>query len=187
MLDAEFASESSWPRLGQFPNQDMLACDLFHNDVATSSEIMRSSSPMSLREEGVFTIAESNDMIDEDSTSHCHEIAEDEVMDYSDGALQVEELEDEVWFGVSDQATGHESVQDSVVAQIESIFEAMADNILAERKELSITLMEHRHADSGDKRVTASTKRSHSSTFCFPGKSAEEAWRFCQFHLANRH
>lgn len=78
--------------------------------------------------------------------------------------------------------------QGEVLAQIEAIFETITDALLAEASELCITLDAHRTRTPirEDDRASFSMGRGRgcgrgrNTTVRFPGKSAEEAWRFSQ-------
>lgn len=61
-----------------------------------------------------------------------------------------------------------------VIAQIEAIFETVADALLNERADVTISL----NAYSPNNSVRASGRTPRTS-FTFPGKTANEAWRFC--------
>lgn len=64
----------------------------------------------------------------------------------------------------------------SVVQRIESVFEEIADSLLSEKDRLSITL-KTRPKESTHQLVT-SNRVVKERRICFPGKTAEEAWRF---------
>lgn len=64
----------------------------------------------------------------------------------------------------------------SVIQRIESVFEEIADSLLSEKDRLSITL-KTRPKESTHPLVT-SNRVVKERRICFPGKTAEEAWRF---------
>ncbi|KAK4501379.1 hypothetical protein PRZ48_007188 [Zasmidium cellare] len=65
----------------------------------------------------------------------------------------------------------------SVTAKIEACFEQIVDDLLNEKDEVSITLKTRKRTGSArDGQSTTPERR-----ICFPGKTAEEAWRFCKF------
>lgn len=60
-----------------------------------------------------------------------------------------------------------------MIDKIENIFEQIADAMLSEKNEISITLKTRRRVLSDIRSDEDRTKR-----LSFPGKSANEAWRF---------
>lgn len=142
-----------------------------------------SSSPMSLSQE--FTPASGNvyRSMDEDSTSHLDNLGDFEMLpgpaDLWQTAVPVNTT------GTIPVVTASSPIpsnpHDRAIAQIESVFEGIADALLAERSELAITLTAHRQLDSRDSiENPQQTDRTRFTTVKFPGKSAEEAWRFSQ-------
>lgn len=75
--------------------------------------------------------------------------------------------------------------RDHALQRIESIFEEIADSLLSERREVTISFPLHRKARDGlDGPGSSSTEEPTQSRFIsFPGKTAEEAWRFCQSRI----
>lgn len=70
--------------------------------------------------------------------------------------------------------------------QIEEVFEGIADALRNERHELSITLkIRASKANAGNTvtvdSVSGPTVITRANRICFPGKTAEEAWRFSVF------
>lgn len=150
-----------------------------------------SSSPMSLSKE--FTHASGNvyRSMDEDSTSHLDNLGDFEMLPGPADLWQTSISVDTT--GTIPVVTASSPIpsnpRDSAVAQIESVFEGIADALLAERSELAITLTAHRRLNPSDSLENPQqTDRTRSTTVKFPGKSAEEAWRFSQlrrYHTAN--
>jgi len=68
----------------------------------------------------------------------------------------------------------------SVLAKIESIFEAMIDVLLNERGQLSVAI-KTRPVSRGRPRDPTDAAQTHTESvqhLCFPGKTEKEAWRF---------
>lgn len=69
-----------------------------------------------------------------------------------------------------------------VLRQIEAIFEAVTDALLAEASDLCITLNAHRTriltTEEDGNSLNVGRTRGRNTTVRFPGKSAEEAWKF---------
>ena len=62
------------------------------------------------------------------------------------------------------------------IAKIERVFEVMADAMLNDKPELCITL-KVRNSKAKDQQ-TSSEGDGRTKRICFPGKTADEAWRF---------
>jgi meiotic recombination protein SPO11 len=63
----------------------------------------------------------------------------------------------------------------SVIARIEAVFETVADALLNERADVTISLTSPSGNESRDTSV-----RTPKAVFTFPGKTANDAWRFCR-------
>lgn len=63
----------------------------------------------------------------------------------------------------------------SVITQIEAVFETVADALLNERADVTISLTSSSSNESRDTSV-----RTPKALFKFPGKTANDAWRFCR-------
>jgi len=63
----------------------------------------------------------------------------------------------------------------SVITQIEAVFETIADALLNERADISISLTSFSPSISRD-----TSARVPKAVFSFPGKTANDAWRFCR-------
>lgn len=63
----------------------------------------------------------------------------------------------------------------SVIMQIEAVFETVADALLNERADVTISL---NSSSSHESRNTSA--RIPKAVFNFPGKTANDAWRFCR-------
>jgi hypothetical protein len=63
----------------------------------------------------------------------------------------------------------------SVITQIEAVFEIVADALLNERADVTISLISISSNEPRDTSV-----RTPKSVFTFPGKTANDAWRFCR-------
>jgi meiotic recombination protein SPO11 len=61
-----------------------------------------------------------------------------------------------------------------VIAQIEAVFETVADALLNERADITVSLAAHSTSRQDDP-----STRGPKATFTFPGKNASDAWRFC--------
>lgn len=61
-----------------------------------------------------------------------------------------------------------------VIAQIEAVFETVADALLKERADITVSLAAHSTSSQDDP-----STRGPKATFTFPGKNASDAWRFC--------
>lgn len=61
-----------------------------------------------------------------------------------------------------------------VIAQIEAVFETVADALLNERADITVSLAAHSTSSQDDP-----STRGPKATFTFPGKNASDAWRFC--------
>jgi hypothetical protein len=72
----------------------------------------------------------------------------------------------------------------SVLARIENIFEAMADVLLNERGQLSVELVIRPRVSRRDIDLMDSTQSVAVQRLCFPGKTEREAWRFGEHGLA---
>jgi hypothetical protein len=74
----------------------------------------------------------------------------------------------------------------AVISRIEDIFEAMADCILNEAKELVIQLKtrDRKKQNSGVAEPTKRRKKTETRTITFPSKSPQEAWKFSRFELS---
>jgi meiotic recombination protein SPO11 len=64
-----------------------------------------------------------------------------------------------------------------VITQIEAVFETVADALLNERADVTISLTSPSSNESRDASV-----RTPKAVFTFPGKTANDAWRFCRYH-----
>ena len=62
-----------------------------------------------------------------------------------------------------------------VITQIEAVFETVADALLNERADVTISLTSLPSNESRDTSV-----RAPKAVFNFPGKTANDAWRFCR-------
>ncbi|THW98031.1 DNA topoisomerase IV, alpha subunit [Aureobasidium pullulans] len=60
-----------------------------------------------------------------------------------------------------------------VIAQIEAVFETVADALLNERADITVSLAAHSTSSQDDL-----STRGPKATFTFPGKNASDAWRF---------
>ncbi|KEQ86509.1 DNA topoisomerase IV, alpha subunit [Aureobasidium pullulans EXF-150] len=60
-----------------------------------------------------------------------------------------------------------------VIAQIEAVFETVADALLNERADITVSLAAHSTSSQDDP-----STRGPKATFTFPGKNASDAWRF---------
>jgi meiotic recombination protein SPO11 len=69
----------------------------------------------------------------------------------------------------------HPNKHSRVIAQVEAVFETVADALLNERANVVVSL----NVQSSDDTKSKSTKGSK-ATFTFPGKTANDAWRFCR-------
>lgn len=68
----------------------------------------------------------------------------------------------------------------AAIAKIEDVFEQIVDALLNEKEEFSITLKSRKSAAlraAGDGQLSVRERR-----LCFPGKNAEQAWRFCEYY-----
>ena len=74
------------------------------------------------------------------------------------------------------------TIDTSVLARIENIFEAMADVLLNERGQLSVELVTRPRVSRQNIDLTNSTPAQSAAAqrLCFPGKTEREAWRFCE-------
>ena len=63
----------------------------------------------------------------------------------------------------------------SVIMQIEAVFETVADALLNERADVTISLTSSSSNETRDTSV-----RTPKAVFNFPGKTANDAWRFCR-------
>ncbi|THX22808.1 DNA topoisomerase IV, alpha subunit [Aureobasidium pullulans] len=63
-----------------------------------------------------------------------------------------------------------------VIAQIEAVFETVADALLNERADITVSLAAHSTSSQDDP-----STRGPKATFTFPGKNASDAWRFSLF------
>ena len=61
-----------------------------------------------------------------------------------------------------------------VITRIEAVFETVADALLNERADITISLSSKSSDTLQDRSVRART-----AIFTFPGKTANDAWRFC--------
>ena len=59
-----------------------------------------------------------------------------------------------------------------VITQIETVFETVADALLNERADVTISLISNEPRDP--------SARTPKAVFTFPGKTANDAWRFCR-------
>ncbi|KAF1346064.1 hypothetical protein BDV97DRAFT_359668 [Delphinella strobiligena] len=140
-----------------------------------------SSSPMSLGKEFTHAPGNVNSSMDEDSTSHLDNLGDFEMLPGPADLWQTAISVDTTATIPVDTASSPipSNPRDSAVAQIESVFEAIADDLLAERSELAITLTAHRQLNPSDGiENSEGTDRTRFTTVKFPGKTAEEAWRF---------
>lgn len=64
-----------------------------------------------------------------------------------------------------------------VIMRIEAVFETVADALLNERADITISLT----SESSDT-LQDTFVRVRKAVFSFPGKTANEAWRFCWWH-----
>jgi meiotic recombination protein SPO11 len=62
-----------------------------------------------------------------------------------------------------------------VITQIEAVFETVADALLNERADVTISLTSPSSNEPRDTSV-----RTPKAVFIFPGKTANDAWRFCR-------
>lgn len=62
-----------------------------------------------------------------------------------------------------------------MIDKIEEVFEQIADAMLNEKNEFSITLKTRRRASRNQRR---DRDEDYTKRLCFPGKTANEAWRF---------
>lgn len=164
--------------LTQSPNYDWTILEEDH------PELILSSSPMSLGEEYLNARYSDQNVDDGDSTSHLyqlHDPDEQELTRSTDDLVHAPLNGDVAPSSVAaPTAPNSSSAHDRVVAQIESVFESIADAILAERNELSINLNAYREANPNESVGNQQTGRARSTTVTFPGRSPEEAWRFGQ-------
>ena len=147
--------------------------------------LLLSSSPMSLDDENSLAHHEDIQNRDGTSTYHPYSLENDDASEcIATQPGQILQSEDDV--PVPESAThsivpNPSSSRDQTVAQIEAVFECIADALLAERNELSITLTPHRLVDPhGGMGELHRMRRTRSTSVNFPGNSAEEAWRFSQ-------
>jgi meiotic recombination protein SPO11 len=61
-----------------------------------------------------------------------------------------------------------------VITQIEAVFETVADALLNERADVTISLNSLSSTETRDTSV-----KTPKAVFTFPGKTANDAWRFC--------
>ena len=154
-------------------------------DVVDQSDLDHnlSSSPMSLREEYIHAPGHVYRGVDDDSTSRLDDLVDFEMLPGAVDSWQTVISEDTT-APIQDVTTSlpePSNPRDRAVAQIESVFENIADALLAERSELAITLTAHRQLDPSNSIGNPQRSgRTRSTTVNFPGKSAEEAWRFSQ-------
>lgn len=64
--------------------------------------------------------------------------------------------------------------------KIEAVFEKMTDALLNDKTEISLTLRSRRQASGRSSEVHHSDVHLSSKQLSFPGKTADEAWRFSQ-------
>jgi hypothetical protein len=62
-----------------------------------------------------------------------------------------------------------------VIMQIEAVFETVADALLNERADVTISL-----TSSSSNELRDTSVRTPKAVFTFPGKTANDAWRFCR-------
>lgn len=76
----------------------------------------------------------------------------------------------------------HATSSSTVIEKIEAVFEDIADALLRESNELAITMRTRTRPRAGVSSSTPVTGASSGTVkarrICFPGKTAEEAWRF---------
>lgn len=70
---------------------------------------------------------------------------------------------------------GRPNEHQSVIMQIEAVFETVADALLNERADVTISLTS---SSSNESRTISA--RIPKAIFNFPGKTANDAWRFCR-------
>jgi hypothetical protein len=77
--------------------------------------------------------------------------------------------------GPADSQLSRPNKHQGVITQIEAVFETVADALLNERADVTISLTSSSSNGSRDTSV-----RTPKSAFNFPGKTANDAWRFCR-------
>jgi len=147
--------------------------------------LLLSSSPMSLDDEDSFAHHEDIQEMDGTSTYHPYILENDDASEcIATQPGQILQSENNVALPASATRLAVPSLsssRDQTVAQIESVFESIADALLAGRNELSITLTPNRLVDPhGSIGESQRIRRTRSTSANFPGNSAEEAWRFSQ-------
>jgi meiotic recombination protein SPO11 len=70
---------------------------------------------------------------------------------------------------------GRPNKHSGAITQIEAVFETVADALLNERADVTISLISISSNEPRDSSV-----KTPKSVFTFPGKTANDAWRFCR-------
>lgn len=175
-------SEDMLDCMSSSSQQEEQVSEVSDNEWASDDEevISMSSSPMSLGEDDIDDEWSPFWSADGESTSHLLEddeqFQDDEQFPSFAPAELVRPASGEQVVDLS-IIPGEASVtRDHVLVQIESIFEQIADAILAEKDKLSITLTNAHRSSASDR----TQPRWSQKTITFPGKTPKEAWRFSQ-------
>lgn len=145
--------------------------------------LLLSSSPMSLVGHDNNIVHMLDDEGDGDSISHLSGLLNHDAA-VSSGVFN---KTPDVMADLHTSTAGVRSTQVKVIAEIESVFEGIADALLAERDEVAITLHARRTIHSENPEGLPQSGRSRNTTIAFPGKSAEEAWKFSGSFDGKRH
>ncbi|KAL1304175.1 hypothetical protein AAFC00_000600 [Neodothiora populina] len=133
-----------------------------------------SSSPMSISAGCVNHASTASNDVNGDSTYHFRDADFDVLPHTSPEQISLPSMRSTVSHL---RAIGVDA-QQHVMTQLEAVFESIADALLAERNHLRINLAMSRRGHSRTSDTVGRPSRTRSLTVTFPGKTAEEAWRF---------